>query len=391
MGRTHAASLARPLPTVKSRPRILFITTCLDVGGTERHLLWLLPELSAAGYEVSLFVLKSGGALTGEFRDAGVPLYEPTRTEYKLIRLISAGYTLMRHLVSNRYDIVHCYLPAAYIVGSLCALVTTRAVRVMSRRSLNLYQNDKPLLRRVERALHPLMRRIVGNSEAVLSNLRDEEVDESQLVLIHNGVTIPAELTIEERQAIRLEQGLPENALVLVNVANLFSYKGHAEMLDALAIAAIDLPVDWQILFVGRDAGMGAELKARSKTLGLIDHVRWLGEHANPTPLLQVADIVMQCSYEEGFSNAVLEAMAAGKPAIVTATGGNTEAVIDGETGLLVPVGGTAVTAEAIKTLASSADFRSQLGTSARERAIECFSQEHCLEGYLELYKGLFE
>lgn len=391
MGRTHAASLARPLPTVKSRPRILFITTCLDVGGTERHLLWLLPELSAAGYEVSLFVLKSGGALTGEFRDAGVPLYEPTRTEYKLIRLISAGYTLMRHLVSNRYDIVHCYLPAAYIVGSLCALVTTRAVRVMSRRSLNLYQNDKPLLRRVERALHPLMRRIVGNSEAVLSNLRDEEVDESQLVLIHNGVAIPAELTIEERQAIRLEQGLPENALVLVNVANLFSYKGHAEMLDALAIAAIDLPVDWQILFVGRDAGMGAELKARSKTLGLIDHVRWLGEHANPTPLLQVADIVMQCSYEEGFSNAVLEAMAAGKPAIVTATGGNTEAVIDGETGLLVPVGGTAVTAEAIKTLASSADFRSQLGTSARERAIECFSQEHCLEGYLELYKGLFE
>lgn len=391
MGRTHAASLAGPLPTVKSRSRILFITTCLDVGGTERHLLWLLPELSAAGYEVSLFVLKSGGTLTEEFRDAGVPLYEPTRTEYKLKRLISAGYTLMRHLVSNRYDIVHCYLPAAYIVGSLCALVTTRAVRVMSRRSLNLYQNDKPLLRRVERALHPLMRRIVGNSEAVLSNLRDEEVDESQLVLIHNGVTIPAELTIEERQAIRLEQGLPENALVLVNVANLFSYKGHAEMLDALAIAAIDLPVDWQILFVGRDAGMGAELKARSKTLGLIDHVRWLGEHANPTPLLQVADIVMQCSYEEGFSNAVLEAMAAGKPAIVTATGGNTEAVIDGETGLLVPVGGTAVTAEAIKTLASSADFRSQLGTSARERAIECFSQEHCLEGYLELYKGLFE
>lgn len=391
MGRTHAASLAGPLPTVKSRSRILFITTCLDVGGTERHLLWLLPELSAAGYEVSLFVLKSGGTLTEEFRDAGVPLYEPTRTEYKLKRLISAGYTLMRHLVSNRYDIVHCYLPAAYIVGSLCALVTTRAVRVMSRRSLNLYQNDKPLLRRVERALHPLMRRIVGNSEAVLSNLRDEEVDESQLVLIHNGVTIPAELTIEERQAIRLEQGLPENALVLVNVANLFSYKGHAEMLDALAIAAIDLPVDWQILFVGRDAGMGAELKARSKTLGLIDHVRWLGEHANPTPLLQVADIVMQCSYEEGFSNAVLEAMAAGKPAIVTATGGNTEAVIDGETGLLVPVGGTAVTAEAIKTLASSADFRSQLGTSARERAIECFSQEQCLDGYLELYKGLFE
>lgn len=391
MGRTHAASLAGPLPTVKSRPRILFITTCLDVGGTERHLLWLLPELSAAGYEVSLFVLKSGGALTGEFRDAGVPLYESARTEYKLIRLISAGYMLMRHLVSNRYDIVHCYLPAAYIVGSLCALVTTRAVRVMSRRSLNLYQNDKPLLRRVERALHPLMRRIVGNSEAVLSNLRDEEVDESQLVLIHNGVTIPAELTIEERQAIRLEQGLPENALVLVNVANLFSYKGHAEMLDALAIAAMDLPVDWQILFVGRDAGMGAELKARSKTLGLIDHVRWLGEHANPTPLLQVADIVMQCSYEEGFSNAVLEAMAAGKPAIVTATGGNTEAVIDGETGLLVPVGGAAATAEAIKTLASSAEFRSQLGISARERAIECFSQEQCLDGYLELYKGLFE
>ena len=390
MGRADAASLAGSLPTVSSRSRILFITAYLDIGGTERHLLWLLPELNAAGYEVSLFVLKPGGSLTAEFRKAGVPIFESARTKDDLLGLMSAGYALMRHMVINRYDIVHYYLPAAYIVGSLCALVTTRAKRVMSRRGLNLYQNDKPLLRRVERALHPLTRRIIGNSEAVLSNLRDEEVNESQLVLIHNGVTIPAELTIEERHALRLEHGLGEDALVLVNVANLFPYKGHAEMLDALAIAATELPGDWKILFVGRDAGMGAELKARCETLGLIDHVRWLGEQANPIALLQAADIAMQCSYEEGFSNAVLEAMAAGKPAIVTATGGNIDAVIDGETGLLVPVGDAAATAEAIRTLARSAEFRNQLGASARERAIDCFSRKQCLDDYLELYKGLF-
>ena len=208
-------------------------------------------------------------------------------------------------------------------------------------------------------------------------------------MLIHNGVAIPAELTAEQRQALRLRHDLPVDALVLVNVANLFPYKGHGEMLDALALAAADLPGDWQMLFVGRDAGLGSELRAHTESLGLVDHVRWLGEQADPMPFLQTADIAMQCSYEEGFSNAVLEAMAAGKPAIVTATGGNIDAVIDGETGLLVPVKDAAATAAAIATLARSAAFRHRLGTSARERALECFSHRHCLDGYLELYKGL--
>ncbi len=376
---------------MSGRPRILFVTAYLVVGGTERHLLWLLPELSAAGYDVSLFVLKPGGGLTAQFRKAGVPVFESTRTADDLMGLISTCYALVRHLLNHRYDAVHCYLPAAYIVGSLCALATSRAKRVMSRRSLNLYQHDRPILRRFEWALHPWTRRIVGNSEAVLSNLRDEKVKESQLALIHNGVTIPAELTNEQRQAVRRRFGLPADALLLVNVANLFPYKGHAEMLDALGAAAADLPGDWQMLFVGRDAGLGAALQARTKTLGLVDHVRWLGEQAEPLPLLQTADIAMQCSYEEGFSNAVLEAMAAGKPVIVTATGGNTDAVVDGETGLLVPVRDAAATADAIKTLARSAEHRSRLGTAARKRAIEYFGHEQCLDGYLDLYKGLLE
>ena len=156
-------------------------------------------------------------------------------------------------------------------------------------------------------------------------------------------------------------------------------------------MAAADLPGDWQMLFVGRDAGLGAELQARTKTLGLVDHVRWLGEQAEPLPLLQMADIAMQCSYEEGFSNAVLEAMAAGKPVIVTATGGNTDAVLDGATGLLVPVRDAAATADAIKTLARSGEHRSRLGRAARKRAIEYFGHEQCLDGYLDLYKGLLE
>ena len=209
--------------------------------------------------------------------------------------------------------------------------------------------------------------------------------------ILGNGVTIPGELTIEERQALRLEHGLAEDALVLVNVANLFPYKGHTEMLDALAVTSADLPGDWQMLFIGRDAGMGAELKARTETLGLTDHVRWLGELNNPIPLLQAADIALQCSYEEGFSNAVLETMAAGKPAIVTATGGNTDTVLDGETGLLVPVRDAGAIAEAIKMLADSAEFCDRLGLTARKRAAECFSQERCFDGYLKLYQGLLE
>ena len=105
--------------------RILFITAFLDVGGTERHLLWLLPELKQAGFDVSLFALKPGGTLTEDFRRAGIEVLESSRSEDNLAGLIGTASSLVGHLLSERYDIVHYFLPAAYSIGGASTLLTS--------------------------------------------------------------------------------------------------------------------------------------------------------------------------------------------------------------------------------------------------------------------------
>ena len=85
----------------------------------------------------------------------------------------------------------------------------------------------------------------------------------------------------------------------------------------------------------GRDDGIGSSLKTKTRKLGIAEHVRFLGQRPDVVELLRIADIGLQCSHEEGFSNALLEAMAAGLPTIATDVGGTAEAVVDGVTGLL--------------------------------------------------------
>jgi glycosyltransferase involved in cell wall biosynthesis len=95
------------------------------------------------------------------------------------------------------------------------------------------------------------------------------------------------------------------------------------------------------------------------------------------------------CSHQEGFSNAVLESMAAGLPAIVTDVGGNAEAVVDGETGLVVPPHAPARLAEAIVRLANDPALCAELGAAARQRVAKHFSFKQCVSHYDGLYRML--
>ena len=107
--------------------------------------------------------------------------------------------------------------------------------------------------------------------------------------------------------------------------------------IEALALANDHLPKPWVLLAIGRDEGIGARLKEKAKALNVSDNIVWLGEQNAAEQLLCAGDIFVLPSHQEGFSNALLEAMAAGIPAIATAVGGNVDAVVDDELGLLVP------------------------------------------------------
>ncbi len=143
------------------------------------------------------------------------------------------------------------------------------------------------------------------------------------------------------------------------------------------------------MLCVGRDDGLGPTLAELARGLRLDGNIRLLGSRADIPALLASADIGILCSHEEGFSNAILEGMAAGLPMVVTDVGGNAEAVVDQETGFVVPAHDPAALGAAILALASNAELRKKLGKAARRRVETHFSLEQCVERYDALYRDL--
>jgi glycosyltransferase involved in cell wall biosynthesis len=286
----------------------------------------------------------------------------------------------------RRPDVVHLFLPAAYLLGGTCALLAGQSAMVMSRRGLNGYQQKHPVLGWVERRLHRHVAVALANSRAVLAQLAEEGVPRERLGLIYNGVDAHPFAGGPAASEARARLGIDPSALVLTTLANLIPYKGHGDLLAALAAVADRLPANWVLLCAGRDDGAGAALRARARDLGLADHVRWLGLRDDVPDLLAASDLGILVSHEEGFSNSVLESMAAGLAMIVSDVGGNAEAVEDRVSGLVVPPRDPATLGAAILRLTNDPAGRQQMGTAARERVARAFDLDACVARYRCLY-----
>lgn len=382
--------------------RVLYVIGQLERGGAEQHLVRLVPALREHGIAGEVFVFQGGGPLESVLREAGVPVHvgvnpppanagvavKPGRAA-RLRRLLSVVLRLRRVLRRLRPHVVHYFLPESYVVGATCALLSIRAKHVMSRRSLNRYQQGRPLIRLAERILHRHMDLVLGNSQAVVRDLLAEGVPPERVGLIYNGVEIPEENTPAARREARAALGLEEDEFVGLTVANLIAYKGHADLLEALSIVRDSMPPRWRWLMVGRDDGCLAGLQARAEQLGVADRIVWAGEQASVATYYRAADLLVHPSHQEGLSNAILEAMSHGLPVVATDVGGNRELLGQGAAATLVPVATPSGIGSVLAKIAADAALRSALGTHARLRIERSFNWSALLREYCDIYKAL--
>jgi glycosyltransferase involved in cell wall biosynthesis len=382
--------LARRAATI----RILVVIGALDLGGAESHLAQVLPRLAREGFDVAVHTLTGRGALAPVLEAAGVRVIAPKGSEKgsksggfagRALRALRAGSSLAGFMRRWRPDIVHFFLPEAYLVGAPIALAASRAKRVMSRRSLNDYQAKHPMLARLERALHGRMQALLANSAAVAAQLIGESAPKERVHLIRNGIDLARFRTPRPRANVRAELGTADGAVVLACVANLIPYKGHADLIDALAQMPRDL--SWELWCAGRDDGIGPALATRAAGLG--GRVKFLGARTDVPDLLAAADIGVLASHEEGFPNAVLEAMAASLPVVATRAGGIPEAVDDGKTGLLAAVRAPAELGQALARLIADPALRRSMGEAGRARVEAELALEACVAAYARLYRSI--
>ena len=378
--------LERAAQTEHATCDILTVVHSLLVGGTEKHLSLILPALRERGYVPKLFNIS--GVNDAQISDVlirgGVDIISPTR---RVTPQLLGIFGLMRKLYSEKPKIVHFFLPRAYIIGAPLALFARRSALVMSWRSLNNYQHKHKVLSFIERLLHSKMTAVVGNSQKVVEQLSSEyRSPGSRPTLIYNGVSLaPFDQPFDKKHK-RSQLGLAEGRLVFITVANLIGYKGHEELITAVASIRAQLLQDWVLLIAGRDDGIETIIKEKVINLGLGENVIFLGQRSDVVELLRIADIALLCSHEEGFSNALLEMMAAALPCVATNVGGNPEAVVDGVTGLLVPSKDPGAIAQAILRLANNPRMRRQMGEAGRKRVRQHFSLNACVDEYEALY-----
>jgi glycosyltransferase involved in cell wall biosynthesis len=233
------------------------------------------------------------------------------------------------------------------------------------------------------------MAAILGNSRAVVAELVEEGAPAEHLRLIYNGVNLSEFEKIGDRDSARAVLGIPPTALVMTVVANLIPYKGHDDLLEALSAVKLELPDEWLMLWVGSDSGIAEELLSKAKSYGLEEHLRWLAQRDDVPGILLASDVGLLCSHEEGFSNSLLEGMAASLPMIVTDVGGNAEAVLDGVCGRVVPAKSPWDLSRAIAELSENPELRARMGKAGRERVEKRFSLARCVACYDELYRQL--
>jgi glycosyltransferase involved in cell wall biosynthesis len=390
--------------------RLRILVNDLGVGGTETHLSRILPVLVRQyGWEVKLFLFSDQLDLAPALYDVGVKIYYPKLPAWLKRLCGKKGTRVLNSFVGfcqaffdfciDRNSITHFFLARAYIVG-MCAALLARlpADKYMSRRSLNDYQYSVLGARHIERWLHKKMRKILVNSQRITDQLvAHEGVSVDKIVKIYNGLQkIPAcyEDRALYREALINEHGFSPDTWIFITVANLIPYKGHVDLLSALSQLK---PEDtggrpWRLLCVGTDAGSGyaAQLRQQALALGVGDKINWLGKKSTVFSLYAGSDIGFLCSYRnEGFSNALLEGMAIGLPLIVTDVGGNAEAVVHKETGLVVPPQNPQALASAISCLCKNPNTISIYGKAGRQRVQERFSLSQCVSAYHAVYTSI--
>lgn len=374
--------------------KVLYVIGSLSIGGAEKQLYLLAGNVKAAGFKTTVFAIDPTGPLYKSFQESGIKVIGIKsyrfRSKYLIfIKILKAYMKLALLILRERPDVIHCYLPLTNFLGATLGRLLGVGKVVTSKRALNNHVLRYPFMKHIDRLADWCSDHILANSQAVLEDtVKLNPATAGKIQVIYNGLQAnPYYAPVQNRQLVRKDLGLSVDKVSLISVGNLIPYKGHAELIAAFAQVS-RLHKNLHLYIVGQDRGIGDELQAQTLSLGIQDCVSFLGLRQDVQHLLSAMDIFVLPSHEEGFCNALLEAMAAGLPCIATNVGGNAEAVIHNKSGLIVEPKDKAALRDALCQLVEDEGLRLRLAQEAYKASGERFSIKSMLQNHLDIYNG---
>jgi glycosyltransferase involved in cell wall biosynthesis len=302
--------------------------------------------------------------------------------------MLRSGLRFVRHIRREGADIVHAHDVYSNIFAAVWAPIARVPVLITSRRWWTSLPNRK--LKVGSRFAVTRSSAVLANSEAVAQLVMAETRAPAEKVWTITNFADENAFGVapdDERNRLRRGWNAPENALVIGCVSRLDPLKDHATLLRAFASVRAIYREAFLVL-IG-DGECRGSLESLARELGIDDAVHFTGELRTNGNLHRGLDISVLASRSEGFPNTLVEAMAAGRPVVSTAVGGCVDAVVNGETGLLVPPGDPAAFAAALNRLIASPEFRREFGESALRRASESYSAAAAIAAVEHMYDSL--
>ena len=372
---------------------VLQLFDSFNQGGTEWQTVQLTRLLHESGkHRLFLAALSNEGPLRAEverlgFRD--IPSF-PLQNFYNAnaVKQLSRLASLMRR---NKIDLVHAHDFYTNIFGMAAAKLAGVPARITSRRETEGIRS--PAKRWLERRAYNTANAVVANAEAIRAQLISEGLAAEKVVTIHNGldarhVTPRADA---QRDEVLQSFSLPNSRRFVTIVANMrHVMKDQATFLRAAQRTRAAVP-DSSFILAGEGEQMPG-LRQLAAELGLGDSAFFIGRCNRIADLLAISDVcVLSSKGVEGFSNSILEYMAAGRPVVATDVGGAREAVVEGETGYIVKPEDFETMATRLVSLLSEPERAWAMGNEGRKRVLEQFSCEAQLARVEQLYERLLQ
>jgi glycosyltransferase involved in cell wall biosynthesis len=363
---------ARPL-------RVLHVIEAMDCGGGESMVVEHARH-AGPGVEVLVCALNRGGPALEAARAAGARTFV-LQGHGRLARIRRLAGLLREEAIT----VVNGHNPVGGLAAALAArLAGVRAV-LRTEHSFHYAGRHSPAWPVLERIATALTTCVV----CVCETVRESHVTRfprvaRRFVTVRNGIS--AAPATRPREQVRATLGLGPQERVALTVGSLTPQKAQHVLIEAFARVAADVP--GSRLLIAGEGPLRSTLEARCEALGLTESVRFLGARQDVDDLLAAADVFTLSSRREGLPITLLEAMRAGRAVVLTRAGGCAEAVPEGISGELVPVGDAAALGAALGALLADPVRCERMGQAGRERWAREFTAERMVSETEKLYEA---
>lgn len=367
-----------------SKIKIAYIIDQLGTGGTERQLKYLIEGLDRSRFNVSLFLL----------RGDEVHPFKPKKTNIYILNvrsLISIDglwklFRFSRLLKEEKYQIIQTFFQDATIFGFLAARLAGVQIVLVSVRDMGFWAT--PISLRIHRIITSISDAIVVNSNAVKEHI-ERHVNKKPIYVIYNGIPMRTEYyrNAKAKKSLATELGIDESLPIVVLVSNCNRKVKRVDLLMD-CIPLILKKAKAFFLVVG-DGYLRPKLEKKAQELKVQKYVRFVGQRHNVERILAGADIALNTSESEGFSNSILEAMRAGLPVVASDVAGNRELVEEVNTGILFYPGDAIDLAKKIIKILNNESQTERIGSESQEKISTLFSINKMLKEHTKLYFSL--